>query len=213
VKRAVRALAAAIAAVLIAAGAAQLGGAALAAEIDFKAVSEAAIKKAAQAPAGENAASAPADSLSDRDITLDYRERQWVQAFRQQSYEWHLFSTKVIFVLVVLIVGFGLFITYLQFSRDYTDASYQAKPVTPTEAPAGDDAASPLAARPSRTVTSLKLGPGGLELSSQIIGLAVLAFSLGFFYLYVKNVYPINEEQVSGKAEAAQEKSAASQSK
>jgi hypothetical protein len=42
-------------------------------------------------------------------------------------------------------------------------------------------------------VSSIKVGAGGLELSSQVIGLIVLALSFGFFYLYVKEVYPMVE--------------------
>lgn len=42
-------------------------------------------------------------------------------------------------------------------------------------------------------VTSLKLSAGGLELSSQVIGLIVLSLSFGFFYLYVKEIHSMVE--------------------
>ena len=200
-----------IAAVLLTLVSAGVSSRAAAAEIDFKAIADAAVKEAEQRPAGSDKSSGA--SRYERDFELEYRDREWSHEFRRRSYEWHLLSTRIIFVLVVVIVGFGLFITYLQFSKDYTDSSYRRKPeesIDPKEA-AGDPA-TPAAVTPSRSVTSLKLGPGGLELSSQIIGLAVLAFSLGFFYLYVKNVYPMHEESIA-KVESMQEKPAASSAK
>jgi hypothetical protein len=42
-----------------------------------------------------------------------------------------------------------------------------------------------------RAPHSITLSPTGVQLGSQVIGLAVLAFSLGFFYLYLEKVYPI----------------------
>lgn len=42
-----------------------------------------------------------------------------------------------------------------------------------------------------RAPHSISLSSTGIQLGSQVIGLAVLAFSLGFFYLYLEKVYPI----------------------
>jgi hypothetical protein len=39
----------------------------------------------------------------------------------------------------------------------------------------------------------IKLSAAGLEMSSPVIGLLILAISLGFFYLYLSQVYPITE--------------------
>ena len=119
----------------------------------------------------------------------------WTQEFKQRSFEWHLLTTRIIFGMVVFIVGFGLYITYLQFKRDYTDSSYQQTTPQRVEIKPADGEAAAVVV-PTRSVTTMKLGPGGLELSSQIIGLAVLAFSLGFFYLYVKEIYPMTEVAV-----------------
>lgn len=46
----------------------------------------------------------------------------------------------------------------------------------------------------AKTQHNLTLGPNGLQLGSQFVGLVVLAFSLAFFYLYLTNVYPISFE-------------------
>ena len=146
----------------------------------------------------------------NRDIqcnaAIDLNDRKWKEEFAQQSYAWHLFSSKLIFCLVVAIVLFGLYVTYIQFNRDYRDWSpahhvISAAPtvaatvpaVTPTVTagpPEGQAAAETAVFRP---VTSLKLSAGGLELSSQVIGLIVLALSFAFFYLYVKEIHPMVE--------------------
>jgi hypothetical protein len=140
---------------------------------------------------------------------IDLHERKWTEQFIQRSYEWHLFSTRLIFFLVIAIVIFGLYITYLQFNRDYHQWSPAHRPSTAPPAPApaaagagpgaaaaagaADNTLSDAQAAPLRPVSSIKVGAGGLELSSQVIGLIVLALSFGFFYLYVKEVYPMVE--------------------
>lgn len=39
--------------------------------------------------------------------------------------------------------------------------------------------------------TTLKWGPTGVELGTQVVGLAVFGFALAFFYLYLAHVYPV----------------------
>ena len=48
-------------------------------------------------------------------------------------------------------------------------------------------------AKRAETQTSIKLGKEGLEISSPVIGLLILFISMGFFYMYLANVYPITE--------------------
>jgi hypothetical protein len=137
--------------------------------------------------------------VTDADVcnrALTLQDRKWKEEFDERSYRWHLFSTKLIFFLVILIVMFGLYITYVQFNRDYHDWSPpQHHPTDKVKigATAAADAAESVV--PLRPVSTFKMGPGGLELSSQVIGLIVLALSFGFFYLYVKEVYPMVENK------------------
>ncbi len=53
-----------------------------------------------------------------------------------------------------------------------------------------------------RQTNNVTLGPNGLQLGSQIVGLVVLIFALAFFYLYLTNVYPISIEQLPEAASA-----------
>lgn len=149
---------------------------------------------------------------------------KWQREFARQSWDWHLFSTKLLMYVVLTIVGFGLLITYLQFTRDgrrhiratrivgsvapnapiAAAASMTATAIT-TGPPAAATAVVPAAEKPaSETVSAstVKIGPGGLEITSQVIGLLVLGFSLAFFYLYVKVVYPMQEVELQRQADS-----------
>jgi hypothetical protein len=129
----------------------------------------------------------------------EYRSRaeyaRWQRAQTRAAFEWHALSTRIIFIMVVSIVAFGMFLTYVQFRRDHRLVRdvLGPDPMTPPDAgPAPLHAAS----------STLKISATGVEISSQVIGLLLLAFSLAFFYLYLKNVYPI--QLVDSRQEASQ---------
>ena len=44
---------------------------------------------------------------------------EWQFDFAQRSWNWHFYSTILLFFIVLLIVAFGLRVTYLQFQKDY----------------------------------------------------------------------------------------------
>lgn len=114
---------------------------------------------------------------------------EWQLEFSQRSWNWHFYSTIFLFFIVLMIVAFGLRITYLQFQKDYRYKPSIKNMNSPTESGKPlEDTPTLVAAGAS---TTMKLTAEGLELSSQIIGLFVLGFSLAFFYLYVKEVYPV----------------------
>lgn len=139
----------------------------------------------------------------------DYVQRmkhdQRTREFISKSWDWHLYSTAFLFFLVLGIVIFGLYITYLQFNRDYRTWTPPPAPVTPAQGDAGnkpvnageDAAAAGGQAGAPPVLNTVKISAGGLELSSQVIGLLVLAISLAFFYLYVMKVYPIQTEELT----------------
>jgi len=131
---------------------------------------------------------------------------KWQRQFARDSWDWHLYSTKLLLYVVMSIVAFGLLITYFQFTRD----GRKVKRRLPRVPPAGDGGAatedqqsSASLAREVLTPSSMKIGPAGLEVTSQVIGLLVLGFSLAFFYLYVKIVYPMQEVELQKQAQSA----------
>ncbi|MGQ2978628.1 MAG: hypothetical protein ACT6Q9_02925 [Polaromonas sp.] len=122
----------------------------------------------------------------------------WKRGFIESSWMWHLWSTGLLFVLVVGIVCFGLYLTYVQFNRDYSAWSPPPQGSKAEVAAAGEAADGGAAtARLAPAIHSVKINAGGLELTSQVVGLLVLAFSLAFFYFYVHRVYPMQTEELT----------------
>jgi hypothetical protein len=159
-------------------------------DIDFKAT---AAKYAASTSASPGAgASSIGESLVEVGSVLvvkdqeDYaRYVQWQRDYARRGWEWHLFSTEFLFAMVMAIVAFGLWLTHKQFQRDYLPRRVAPAPADGSQpAPATADGPAP---------STFKLGPAGLELTSQVVGLLVLAISVAFFYFYVKEVYPMRE--------------------
>ena len=92
-----------------------------------------------------------------------------IEALRHRGtvLRWQYWSSIGIFFVVLAIIGLGLVLSYQQFRM----ASR-----APTE---------------STPATTLKLGSSGIEVNSSVIGLLILVLALGFFYLYLKEVYPV----------------------
>lgn len=160
----------------------------------------AATEKAAE-PKTSSQPSLPPD-LFKSDVEDQAKHMQWQRKFSRDSWDWHLYSTKLLLYVVMSIVAFGLLITYLQFTRDGAKVlkTLKAMPSDPAGAdPSGKDTATlAVAGAPS----TLKLSAAGIEITSQVIGLLVLACSLGFFYLYVKVVYPMQEVELQKQAQS-----------
>ncbi len=89
---------------------------------------------------------------------------------RKGVFAWQLLSAKIIFVLVVALVLLGVYFSWMQFH-----AALRGN---------GKD---------GETDTTVELGASGLKVSSPVLGVIILTLSLAFFYLYLVNVYPIEE--------------------
>lgn len=132
---------------------------------------------------------------------------KWQRQFARESWDWHLFSTKLLMGAVLIIVMAGLFFTYLQFSHGGSAPT----PTLPAKAPASAPAtvvesAEGVAIADESVVlpvTTIKLNAAGFEMTSQVIGLLVLGLSLAFFYFYVKVVYPMQEVELQRQANTA----------
>ncbi len=90
---------------------------------------------------------------------------------RRRVFAWQHLSTQIIFVVVLILVGAGLFFAWLQFRRDSTKPSGGEK----------------------EQAHEVEIGPGGVKVSSPVLGVVILTLSLAFFYLYLIYVYPIRE--------------------
>ena len=85
----------------------------------------------------------------------------WQLNHRRLVFQSYLIIDLFVLVLVMSIVGVGLYLSYLKFREKET------------------------------TETKLSFAKGSLEINSNVIGLIILIVSVAFFYLYLTHVYPI----------------------
>lgn len=88
---------------------------------------------------------------------------------RRAVFEWQLFSSKVIFGVVILIVLAGLYFSWVQFAEGLRNQNGEEK------------------------ISTVEANATGIKVSSPLVGVVILTLSLAFFYLYLVHVYPIEE--------------------
>lgn len=98
-----------------------------------------------------------------------YRQRAAEYRHRGDTLRWQLLSTKITFVVVVLLVLTGVVFSGIQFRIALQGLRKGREPET----------------------TEVRLSGQGIEVRSSILGVVLLVISLGFFYLYLVYVYPI----------------------
>jgi hypothetical protein len=103
----------------------------------------------------------------------------------QRSLSWQFYSSIMIFFMVIFIVAFGLYLSFLQFKlfEKVMDAGIKA-----TEK---DLLTKALEDSTNMLRTDIGLSKDSLKINSAVVGLVILFFSLGFFFLYLKYVYKI----------------------
>ena len=89
---------------------------------------------------------------------------------RQRVFEWQHVSTKIIFIVVIVLVLSGIYFAAVQFHHGIT----HRKPGDSEE-------------EATEFVASFK----GVKVKSPVLGVIILVISLVFFYLYLVYVYPI----------------------
>lgn len=123
------------------------------------------------------------DSLLNKTIS-EYN----IFAFKHRinAYKWQLFSSKIIFFMVILIVLAGLYLSYLQFDigRSIVKKRISGKASQPLD---------PGLSELIKTQTSFEVSKTGLKIDSAVIGLLILIVSIVFFFLYLKYVFHISE--------------------
>ena len=96
---------------------------------------------------------------------------------REAVFDWQHLSTRIIFFVVLLVVAVGLWFSYLQFQL-YLRVLEESR---------GD------AAGKQTLNADVELSPKGVKVSSNVLGVIILALSLAFFYLYLAFVFPIQD--------------------
>jgi hypothetical protein len=99
----------------------------------------------------------------------------------------HYLASWVLLVLVVGIVGSGIYMSFLQLKKDLTTGAPNAN--------------------------SIKVSKDGLEINSPVIGLLIFLASAYFFSLYVEKIYPltfVSSKSPTSPTEPASAASAAS---
>ena len=100
---------------------------------------------------------------------------------RSSVFWWQHFFSRLIFVMVVVLVSLGTYFAWRQFHRGEREAERAARSgVDPSKG-----------AVPS--ISTVELGMTGIKVSSTVLGIIILALSLGFLYLYLVYVFPITE--------------------
>ncbi len=100
---------------------------------------------------------------------FDYYVKQF--RHRRNVFQWQLFSSKIIFFVVIFLVLSGIYFAWIQFKRVDTPSRVALQ----------------------SEVSELEVSARGLRIRSPLIGLIILAISLIFFYLYLQFIFPINE--------------------
>lgn len=103
---------------------------------------------------------------------------------RIKVYKWQLISAKIIFVISILIVLVGLYMSYLHF-RISTKISMSSDDVSQVNSKSNRNT--------SESPTSFQFGKDGIKIQSTVIGLIILVISIVYFLMYLKYIYPIKD--------------------
>ena len=88
----------------------------------------------------------------------------------KSAFDFQTFTTRFIFWMVIVIVTLGVFFAVINFIQS----------ISLLKKKTGKDVA-----------TEFKAGLDGVEIKTSLVGFLILTVSLLFFYLYLKEVYPI----------------------
>lgn len=150
-----------------------------------------------------------------------YDHQSWMLEYRQKAFEAHHVYTIIVFAIVCAMVLLGMYLSYKEFA---IGAARRQKMIErliqrvrrtaggkPDEAKAagGQDLSAEEKAEPA----TLEIGTSGVKVTSQVLGVIVLVVSMGFFYLYLKTVYPIQESNAPSAAATTSAPAAAAEPK
>ncbi len=86
---------------------------------------------------------------------------------QRDVFQWQLLSSRILFVIVLMLVIAGIYFAAVQFRRDMREG------------------------KEGTASTTLKFEKDGIEVSSSVLGVIILVISLVFLYLYLVFIYTI----------------------
>ena len=159
---------------------------------------------------------APTDAATRIELNMEsnqlvmskFKREIWSYQYEQKLYEWQFISSKIVFGMVILLVVCGMYFSWLQFrhimqdddpkekkrvSKVTTSATHPSAPpegATSAEGASGETPPDSGEKEVSETY-NIEASATGFKISTSMFGVAILAFSLIFFYLYLQFIYPI----------------------
>jgi hypothetical protein len=124
-------------------------------------------------------------------LRAEYTDYIDAMSHRRRVFTMQLWSSVIIFVVVLVMVSIGLWFSYIQFQHAMTHPRVIL--VTPPAVPGVPAPAPAPAPGEEMPETNLKVSTTGFEVSSRVLGVIILMISFLFFYLYIQYVYPIHE--------------------
>jgi hypothetical protein len=133
-----------------------------------------------------------------------YRHEAGVFKQQEKVYDFQLLSSKVILLIVILLVLSGIVFAGLQFwyaliKAPLIDSNPPQPVVSPPGTPTDQVGAGIVPPTPKRNVgdtftSDLEVSMTGFKVKSSILGLLLVLISMVFFFLYIRYVYPIEQE-------------------
>jgi hypothetical protein len=152
---------------------------------------------AKQSAPAEPAREAPCANLGqkareacDEYFKAAYEHQAWSLGYRQRAYEAHHSYTFWVFVLVCALVLLGMYLSLREFGLE--SRRREALLDRLVKRVRGEKVPEP-EAETAAVANQLELGASGVKVTSPVLGVIILVVSMGFFYLYLKTVYPIQE--------------------
>ena len=142
-------------------------------------------------PSSPGSADPNTQSRLEESIRAKYDYDTYSYAHAKRTFEWQYWSGRIIFWMVMMLVGAGLIFSSIHF---YVGLK---RPVLPPDKKVGsaDDSkaedARQLPAPSVEDATEFEASLRGIKLKSSVLGLLILTMSMVFFYMYLKFVYPI----------------------
>ncbi|MEP3756954.1 hypothetical protein [Hyphomonas sp.] len=122
------------------------------------------------------------DAVSDEPNEAAIEFEGWKQGYYERSWEWHLWTNKIIFWFVLFVVTFSLLIAGAQFVGDLRRGSL---PETNSKDKQGEE-------NGDSHQYDIQASFESVSIKSKTIGAVILVFSGVFFFLYLVYVYPMD---------------------